>query len=242
MPADLPWIAALQAELALLAKPHQAGPMQAYMKSAMPFLGVATPARRELSKAFVKRQPLPDTATLADTMTAMWRGARFREERYVASELARMAPHGKLLGLPMLAVYEEMIRSGAWWDYCDEISGNGLAALLQRWPEVIKPVLRRWSRGDDLWLRRAAMLCQRSLKSGFDAVLFYETVLPSIGQSPFAKEFFIRKGIGWALRERAHDAPAEVIAFCDEYADRLSALTHREALRVIRKREQGGDS
>ncbi len=101
----------------------------------------------------------------------------------------------------------------------------------------MKPLLRRWATADDLWLRRAAMLVQRSVdRCSFDAVLLYDTILPSIGTGQFADEFFIRKGIGWALRERSYAAPEEVQAFCREYAAQLSALTVREALKVIHKR------
>ena len=133
-----------------------------------------------------------------------------------------------------------MIVSGAWWDLCDDMSGNALAALLERFPQAMKPQLRRWARGSDLWLRRAAMLCQRSLgPEAFDARLLYDTILPSIGKGRFADEFFIRKGIGWALRERSYAAPDEVAAFCREYGDDLSPLTKREALRVIARRTAG---
>jgi 3-methyladenine DNA glycosylase AlkD len=86
-----------------------------------------------------------------------------------------------------------------------------------------------------MWLRRAAMLSQRSLKTGFDAVLLYDTLLPSIAGGQFADEFFIRKGMGWALRERSYRAPEEVRAFCAEYADRLSPLTRREALKAVKR-------
>jgi 3-methyladenine DNA glycosylase AlkD len=215
--------------------------MQAYMKSALPFLGIPAPERRRIVAAVVKARPLADVQTLAATMLALWQGATFREERYVASELARLPAHARLLSLSLLPVLETMIQSGAWWDHCDEISGNTLAHLLRRWPSEVKPVLRRWSRGSDLWLRRASFLCQRGLKGAdFDAPLFYETLLPSIGDSPlaapFAREFFIRKGIGWALRARSSAAPEEVIAFCDAYAAALAPLTVREALRAVRRR------
>ena len=219
--------------MAEAANPQKAVGMQAYMKSAMPFLGIAAPQRRRLTAAVVAAQPLHSEAALADTALALWRAARFREERYAASELANARAHAQHLGLALLPVFEEMIVSGAWWDHCDEISGNGISALLRRWPARIKPVLRRWANGEDRWLRRASFLCQRGLKDGFDAVLFYETVLPSIGDSPLAREFFIRKGLGWALRQRAYAAPDEVRAFCAEYRERLSALTLREALRAI---------
>ena len=81
------------------------------------------------------------------------------------------------------------------------------------------------------------MLVHRSVDAtAFDAELLYETILPSIGSGQFADQFFIRKGIGWALRERSYTAPEEVRAFCKEYAAQLSPLTVREALKVIEKR------
>ncbi|MFY9511581.1 MAG: DNA alkylation repair protein, partial [Rubrivivax sp.] len=203
----------------------------------MPYLGIAAPLRRGTVTARVKAQPLPDAATLADTMLALWRRATYREERYAAAELARLGRHKKLAGTGLLPVYEEMVSSGAWWDYCDDISGDGIGALLLQDPATVKPLLRRWAVGDDLWLRRAAILSQRRLKTGFDAVLLYETILPSIGSGRFANEFFIRKGIGWALRERSYRAPDEVIAFCEEYSTQLSPLTRREALKAITRRQ-----
>jgi 3-methyladenine DNA glycosylase AlkD len=210
--------------------------MRAYMKSALPFYGIAAPLRRKLTAALVKAHPQRDLPSLIDTMRALWRGASHREEWYAAMELARVGPHRRLIGIDLLPLYEEMIIASAWWDCCDDISAEGIGALLLRGPDRVKPVLGRWAKGPNLWLRRAAIICQRRLKSGFDPVLLYETILPSIGDQPVAREFFIRKGIGWALRERSYAAPDEVAEFCRQYAKRLSPLTLREALRVIRKR------
>jgi 3-methyladenine DNA glycosylase AlkD len=230
------FVSALRARLAAHADAANAAPMQAYMKSTLPCLGIKAPLRRRLTAELVNASPLPDTATLTEAMRTLWRQARFREERYAAMELARVGPHRKLLDLSMLPLYEEMIERGAWWDYCDDISAAALAPLLQRHPREVKPLLRRWARGDNLWLRRAAFLCQRSLKHDFDAVLFYDTILPSIGGGRFADEFFIRKGIGWALRSRSYSAPDEVMAFLSEYGLQLSPLTRREAMKVIARR------
>jgi 3-methyladenine DNA glycosylase AlkD len=221
-------IAALRAAYAAHADAARAPAMQAYMKSTLPFHGIAAPLRRQLCAAVAKAHPMADVDELVATMAALWRTATHREERYAAEELA-----GGTADLRLLPVFEEMITSSAWWDCCDEISGNGLAQLLQAHPKEIKPVLRRWAVGADLWLRRAAMLCQRKLRAEFDAPLFYACILPSVGSGRFADEFFIRKGMGWALRERSYSAPDEVRAFCHEYAAQLSPLTKREALRVI---------
>jgi 3-methyladenine DNA glycosylase AlkD len=225
----------LRHTLAAHANVAQAGPMQAYMKSALPFHGVQTPLRRQLVAQVAALHTLPDAAALADTLLALWRTATHREERYAALDLLRLPRQRKLLDTTLLPALQEMIVTGAWWDHCDEISGVALPRLLQAEPAVMKPVLRQWARGDALWLRRAAMLSQRTLKSGFDAVLFYETLLPSLGHSALAQDFFIRKGMGWALRERSYHAADEVRAFCDEYAAQLSPLTRREALRALQR-------
>lgn len=238
MAANQALIHALCSALAAHADAARAAPMQAYMKSAMPFHGVATPLRRQLVAQTVAAFALPDTAALADTALQLWRTARCREDRYAALDLLRLPRHRKLLTTALLPALQEMIETGAWWDFCDEISGVALARLLQAEPAVMKPLLRQWAKGPSMWLRRAAMLSQRSLKTGFDAVLLYDTLLPSIAGGEFASEFFIRKGMGWALRERAYAAPDEVRAFCAEYADRLSPLTRREALRVLHARRR----
>lgn len=235
---DLDLIADLRARFAAHADPALAGPMQAYMKSALPFQGIPAPLRRRLTAAAVTARPVPDTATLARTMRSLWRDARFREERYAAIELPRLGrAHPKLVNLELLPVAEQMVVDGAWWDLVDDLSGNLIARLLERYPHEMKPVLRHWAHRDDLWLRRAAMLAQRSVRrEAFDAVLLYETILPSIGAGRFADAFFIRKGIGWALRERSYAAPDEVQAFCREYASQLAPLTVREALKVIERK------
>ena len=174
-------IEALRAAFAAHADAAHAGAMQAYMKSALPFYGIPAPLRRRLTAAVVKAHPLPDTAALARAMLSLWRGARFREERYAALDIARMdRHHPKLLrSLALLPVLQEMIVGGAWWDPVDDISGDALGQLLEYFPQEVKPVLRRWTQGDDLWLRRAAMLCQRKLRAPhFDAVLLYEPSCP----------------------------------------------------------------
>ena len=231
-----PLVDAMRAGFAAHADAAQAGPMQAYMKSALPFFGVPAPLRRRLQLAAVKAQPCSSSRGLGATMAALWRRAGHREEWYAAAELARIGPHARLLDFSLLPLYQALIVDSAWWDLCDEISGNGLASLLQREPAAMKVQLRQWAQGDSLWLRRAAMLVQRRLKQDFDPRLLYDCILPSVGAGRFAGEFFIRKGMGWALRERSYRAPEEVQAFCREYADRLSPLTVREALKALRRR------
>ena len=239
MVADRALVAALRDALAAQARPERAPAMQAYMKSTLPFWGIDAPTRRRTVAAVAAQHPLAEAQALRDTVLAMWRGARHREERYAALDLLRLPRLRPLIDLQLLPVLHELIESGAWWDHNDDISGFALPLLLQAHPAALKPVLRQWARSDSLWLRRAAILCQRGVKNGFDAVLLYDCILPSIGDAPLASEFFIRKGIGWALRQRSYAAAAEVQAFCDAYGPQLSALTRREALRAVSRRAAG---
>jgi 3-methyladenine DNA glycosylase AlkD len=135
--ANEAYLGALQMTFAEHADPVAALPMQAYMKSAMPFFGIAAPLRRRLSAEVAQAHPCADIHSLVQTAQRLWDAASHREQRYAA-----MVSH----------------------------------------------------------------------------------------------DFFIRKGMGWALRERSYAAPDEVLAFVAAYASGLSPLTQREALRVVHKR------
>jgi 3-methyladenine DNA glycosylase AlkD len=144
---------ALRASFAAHADPVRAPAMQAYMKSALPFHGIATPLRRELTAAAVRDHALPDAASLAEAMRTLWQQARYREERYAALELGRTGVHARLFDLTLLPVYRQMIVDGAWWDYCDDISGTALARLLREQPHRLgaaRTLVRRARRGESV--------------------------------------------------------------------------------------------
>lgn len=238
MAANVALVQALRSALVAQAQPDKAGPMQAYMKSSLPFWGVDAPARRALVAQQAAMHPVTDGQTLIDTVLQLWHGASHREERYAALDLLRRPKLRQLMNQRWLPVLQELILTGPWWDHNDEISGQALPWLLQRHPPETQRLMRQWANSESLWLRRAAMLGQRGLKAPhFDAVLLYDCILPSTGSSAMAGEFFIRKGMGWALRERSVRAAKEVQAFCDEYREQLSPLTLREALRAIEARK-----
>jgi 3-methyladenine DNA glycosylase AlkD len=224
-------IAELRRELARRADPVAARAMQAYMKSAMPYYGVPTPARREIQRRVFDAHPLPDFAAWRDTSLALWRGAKRREERYAAIGLAGHPPYAAHRTLRAMPLYEEMIVTGAWWDYVDGIAGERLGELLRRYPAALKPRMRRWSRSPDLWKRRSAILCQLGFKADTDLRLLYDCIAPNLAD----REFFIRKAIGWALRQYAWTDPREVERFVREHRDSLSPLSRREALKNIRR-------
>jgi 3-methyladenine DNA glycosylase AlkD len=213
------------------ADPAKAPFMQAYMKSAMPYFGVQTPALRKALKTVFAAHPIHSAEEWRDTVLALWRRAGYREERYAAIALVGYATYRPFRTLEALPLYEEMITSGAWWDYVDSIATQQLADLLKRFPTEMSHRLREWAAGENLWMRRSAILAQLNFKRDTDRKLLYDCIRPSMASS----EFFLRKGIGWALRQYARTEPQEVARFVRQHEAVLSPLTRREALKHIGK-------
>ncbi len=212
-----------------VADPARAPAMQAYMKSEMPFLGVSSPARRALQKQLFADLRFADAAALSTAALAIWRGARYREERYVAIDLTGVRAARVFQTPAILPLYEEMIVTGAWWDYVDVIAAHRLGGLLAQHRVIMRPLMLRWSVSEDMWKRRSAILCQLRFKEKKDLALLYACIEPSLP----SKEFFLRKAIGWALRQHAWTDPDEVRRYVRAHAGALSPLSVREALKNV---------
>ncbi|WP_026555196.1 DNA alkylation repair protein [Arthrobacter sp. 35W] len=221
-----PFLDALRPALAAAALPEKAAGMAAYMKSSQPYLGVPMPILRRTVKALVLEHPFSGAGQLLDTAAAVWREASFREERYVASLLAdQKLARGDLDFLPL---YEQIISTGAWWDHVDGIAGR-IWELLEAHPGRMGPLLRNWSVHEDFWFRRSAIIAQLPAKEATDTALLAEVVEPNLGES----EFFVRKAIGWSLRQYARTDPAWVLAYVAANRSRLSPLSTREAMKHL---------
>jgi 3-methyladenine DNA glycosylase AlkD len=231
-------IGVVRADLARAADPAKATTMRAYMKSEMPYLGVSLPVVRAVCRTVVADHPLASFEEWRDTALSLWRTAQFREERYAAIALTgdrRYRDYQRLAALPM---YEEMIVTGAWWDYVDEVATHRIGPLLAHYPETMRPELRTWSRDDNLWKRRTAILAQVGFKSNTDEELLVACIEPNLSD----RDFFIRKAIGWALSEYAKTNPGAVRRFVRDHEAALSPLSRREALKHLRDDENTGDS
>lgn len=219
----------VHAALAAIADPARAPAMQAYMKSAMPYLGVSAVPLAAACKALFAELDYATSADWQADVLALWRGARFREERYAAIALSGIRPARDWQRVEALGMYEEMIVSGAWWDYVDNIAGQRLLAILRAEPEAMKAAMRRWAVDDDMWKRRSAILCQLNAKGETDLRLLEDAMAPSLG----SKLFFLRKAIGWALRQYARTDADWVRAYVAAHEGELSGLSRREALKRI---------
>lgn len=212
-----------------MAEPERAPKMQSYMKSEMPYYGVTAPKLRAAVRPLFKEQSLESFDDWRDTVLTMWREAKFREERYAAIELSGLRQYAPFQTLDALPIYEELIVTGAWWDYVDAVAAQRLARLLDKYPAKMKPTLRRWSTHLDMWKRRSSIICQVSFKERTDLELLYRCIEPNFGDD----RFFIRKAIGWALRSYAWVDPDEIRRYVEVNRERMSGLSIREALKNL---------
>jgi 3-methyladenine DNA glycosylase AlkD len=204
--------------------------MEAYMKSALPFYGVQMRGQRAVFRRAFAEQPLASFEHWRATVLALWREAAFREERYAAIELTGDRAYREYrTSLEALPLYEELIVTGAWWDYVDSVATRRVAELLRVHPAVMKRTLLACSRGPDPWLRRSAIICQVTFKAETDRDLLYRCIEPSLRE----RDFFIRKAIGWALRSYAWTDPDEIVRYVRAHEAELSPLSRREAVKNI---------
>ncbi|HWL02708.1 MAG TPA: DNA alkylation repair protein [Microbacteriaceae bacterium] len=213
--------AKIRARLRVAADPERAAGAQAYMKSAMPYYGVRVPDVRRIARVAGSDLDLQGALAVA---AELWDGATHREERYAAIGMLRLRPvRGRL---EAAALIERFAVEGAWWDLVDELS-HCVAELHDAHPIETRDLVLRWSVDPWLWLRRLAIISQLGRKDRVDLELLSTVIEPNLD----APEFFIRKAIGWALREVARLQPDWVIAFAATHS--LSPLTRREALKHL---------
>lgn len=212
-----------------VADPAKAPIMQAYMKSALPYHGVPTPLLRQVCKTVFADIAFPTASDWQTAVLDLWRNARFREERYAALYLTADKRGNSFQTPPAMKIYEELIVTGAWWDYVDEIASRRVGPILKDHPAPMRRMMLTWSKSDNLWKRRTTILCQLGFKAETDLELLYTCIQPSLE----SREFFLQKAIGWALRQYARSDAAEVKKYVQRNHARLSTLSRREALKHI---------
>jgi len=220
----------LRKALRAVADPRKAPAMQAYMKSDMPYHGVPMPLLRQVCRRAFATLEFASAREWQQQVRDLWHGAQFREERYAALHLAGDARAQAFQTPAAMRLYEELIVSGAWWDYVDDIAAHRVGPILRDYPAGMRRRMLTWSRSPNLWKRRTSIICQLGFKDETDLALLYACIEPSLD----SKEFFLRKAIGWALRQHAWTDPAEVTRYVRRNRERLHSLSIREALKNLR--------
>jgi 3-methyladenine DNA glycosylase AlkD len=128
-------------------------------------------------------------------------------------------------GPDFIAVVERLVTTKSWWDTVDSLAKGGAGALVLRHPDLAA-TMDRWIDDGNIWLRRTAILHQLGFKERTDAARLFRYCALRAGE----QEFFIRKALGWALREYSKVDAEAVRAFVSEHERELSGLSKREAL------------
>jgi 3-methyladenine DNA glycosylase AlkD len=213
--------------LASAGDPERAEAMASYMKTEMPFYGVTSPERQTVSATLNKEIPATTRGEYNSNVRALWRGDS-REEKYLAVAYARSFP--RFVTLSSIPLYRVMITQGAWWDFVDDIAAHLVGSVLLEQRVRLTPRMEAWSTSDDMWLRRTSIICQLRHKGETDATLLDNACTRNLGST----EFFIRKAIGWGLREYAKTDPEWVVEYVETHEHEMSGLTYREAMKHLR--------
>lgn len=219
-------VAYVQSALAEQANPEKAKGMQAYMKTDMPYYGVQKPARTEILRHIKKEFAPANHDEYQELVTALW-VLPHREEKYLAQGVA--SAFRQFIVPDSLPLYERFIDDGAWWDFVDETATHMIRELVLNHPNQTWPVVDTWIEHDNMWRRRAAIICQVGAKDRTDVDRLFAFCAARAPET----EFFIRKAIGWALREYAKTDPEAVATFANLHEGELSGLSYREATKHI---------
>lgn len=215
----------LTATYAAAADPVRAEAMAAYMKDVAPFLGIPTPLRRVLSAKVTKDTPAPSESDCEALALRCWR-LPGREYQYFAVDYLRH--HVSRCSSGFLPVARHLIVTVPWWDTVDLLAVHTVGPLVAADPRLAE-VMDEWIEDGNLWLARTALLHQLRYKDATDTGRLFSYCRRQAGHP----DFFLRKAIGWALREYAKTDPGAVRAFVEAERGSLSPLSVREALKNL---------
>lgn len=215
----------LRRRLEEVANPERAQAMETYLRDQFPCLGVAAADRRVATRPTLEVSKGVTTDELMAFAMACW-GEREREFAYVAcgalrADVARIhAEH--------LDDLRTLITTRSWWETVDPLATRVVGPMITAHPELIAG-MDHWVRSDDIWLARTAILHQLMYGEDTDPVRLFTYARLRAGDT----EFFIRKAIGWALRQYGRIDPGAVRRFVSIHERELSGLTRREALKHL---------
>ncbi|MFC2115498.1 DNA alkylation repair protein [Bacteroidota bacterium] len=207
--------------------PANAVRMKKYMKDQFEYYGISTPDRRSLMRAHQKEHGLPLWSDIEDITRSLWEMDE-RECQYIALDLLnRLKKNLSPENLPML---KYLITTKSWWDTVDGVAGWLVGALFEKHEELIPPATGKWMDSGNIWLQRTCLLFQLKYKKNTDLNLLFGFIEALADH----KSFWIRKAIGWILREYSKTDPNTVKNYIGSHPE-LSGLSKREALKVINR-------
>jgi 3-methyladenine DNA glycosylase AlkD len=221
-------LGAVTARLRAAGTAERAAREKTYLRSELDFLGASVPEIRRTAAEVDRAHPDRSHGELVALVERSW-AAGVHELRMLAVEL--LERRLDLLGPRDLDLLERLLRESGTWALVDGLAASVVGELVERHPDELDAVLRRWARDDELWVRRAALLAHLPglRRGGGDFDRFGQLADGMLED----REFFIRKAIGWVLRETAKRRPELVTAWLEPRAQRASGVTLREAVRYL---------
>jgi 3-methyladenine DNA glycosylase AlkD len=195
--------------------------MRAYMRGQFPFFGIQSPVQKQLAQNVLAGMPTLTEADLAAIARACWDRPE-REYQQVACGLLRR--HVAVCSARFIDTGRELVTTKSWWDTVDALAAHLVGPLVAAHPSLVA-TMDAWAVHDNTWLARTAILHQLTYKQRTDGERLFRYCLGQAGHP----DFFIRKAIGWALREYAKTAPEAVRGFVRTHEGQLSPLSVREA-------------
>ena len=213
-------------ELRAVARPERAAQEKAYLKRDLGFLGASVWEIRRVVRASAKGTDLTHDR-LSGLVEALWAEPVY-ERRMAAVALLEL--HPRLLGPSDLPLVERLLRESRTWALVDGLAADVVGGILAASPVKVTPVLDRWATDPDFWIRRSSLLAElRPLRAGADLAPFLRRADAMLDE----REFFIRKAIGWVLRDVGKRRQAEVVAWIAPRTHRASGVTMREVVRHL---------
>lgn len=225
--------AEIDAALRSSASPERAGHEKRYLKSELEHYGTSVPGIRAVAKSVRRLHPDLDRAALLALVRTLWE-TPVHERRMAAVELLDLYSH-RLLASDM-ELLEGLLREARTWAIVDGLAASVIGALVERDPRAAA-VLDRWAADEDFWIRRSALLALLlPLRRGEgDFARFCRYADSMLDEN----EFFIRKAIGWVLRDTARKRPTMVYDWLLPRAGRASGVTLREAVKPLSDEQRG---
>src|SRR5437899_3214408 len=165
----------------------------------------------------------------------IWHGATHRAERYPPLALPGHRLYRSYQTPAALDLFEVLVVTGAWWDLVDEVATRRVGPILRAFPHDVGPVMRQGAADDNLWKRRTAVICQVGSKASTDTELLRECLAPNLDR----REFWLRKAVGWALRQYAKNDATGVQSYVSEHAEALSPLSYARRSRTWAQARSG---
>ncbi len=221
-----PWVQTVQTLFSAVDNPSIGRPMSAYMKHHFPFHGITSQHRAELLSELLCKVNLPKPIELREICEQLW---HLPQREYAYAAMALMGKMQKSLTPTDFTWIIGLVTQRSWWDSVDHLAGNILSTLVNKYPKTLWTVFEPLISSNNFWLNRTAIIVQLKSRDNTDTDFLTAAIVPHMTN----KEFFLRKAIGWSLRQYARTNPQWVIDFVHRHETELSGLSKREALKRL---------